>query len=84
MRAAIVREYGAPPVLGDHADPTASSGQALVEVTAAPVVPLDLLCASGASYLTSIPTSDRCDSSSSNSSSTSSPSHSSSVSPMKS
>jgi NADPH:quinone reductase len=50
VRAATIREYGAPPALGDRADPEASSGQALVAVGAAPVVPLDLLCASGASY----------------------------------
>jgi NADPH2:quinone reductase len=50
VRAAIIREYGAPPVLGDHADPEASSGRSLVQVGAAPVVPLDLLCASGTSY----------------------------------
>jgi NADPH:quinone reductase-like Zn-dependent oxidoreductase len=50
MRAAIVQEYGAAPVLGDHTDPTASPGHALIGVSAAPVVPLDLLCASGASY----------------------------------
>jgi NADPH:quinone reductase-like Zn-dependent oxidoreductase len=50
VRAATIREYGAPPVLGDHADPEASPGHALIAVSAAPVVPLDLLCASGASY----------------------------------
>ena len=34
----------------EHPDPTAADGQVLVRVTAAPVVPLDLLCASGTSY----------------------------------
>jgi NADPH:quinone reductase-like Zn-dependent oxidoreductase len=50
VRAAIVQEYGAPPVLGERADPAVSPGQALVATSAAPVVPLDLLCASGSSY----------------------------------
>src|SRR5699024_7486174 len=48
MRAAILSEYGAAPVPGDHPDP--SDAVNLVEVTAAPVAPLDLLCASGTSY----------------------------------
>ncbi|MGY1619951.1 zinc-binding dehydrogenase [Geodermatophilus sp. SYSU D00691] len=50
MRAAVVRTLGSPPEHGEHPDPRPGQGQALVRVTAAPVVPLDLLCAGGASY----------------------------------
>src|SRR4051794_23543027 len=38
------------PSWSDHPDPDGVPGQSLVQVTAAPVVPLDLLCASGTSY----------------------------------
>src|SRR3712207_7442433 len=34
-----------------HPGPVPATGRTLVRVTAAPVVPLDLLCASGTSYL---------------------------------
>lgn len=50
MRAALVTTPGEPPQPSDHADPSLARGQALVEVTAAPITPLDLLCASGTSY----------------------------------
>jgi NADPH:quinone reductase-like Zn-dependent oxidoreductase len=50
MRAAVLRTLGQPPTYGDHPDPADASGQALVRVVAAPVVPLDLLCATGTSY----------------------------------
>ena len=50
MRAAVLHTPGEPPRLAEHPDPTAGPGQTLVRVTAAPVVPLDLLCASGTSY----------------------------------
>jgi NADPH:quinone reductase-like Zn-dependent oxidoreductase len=50
VRAAVLHTFGEPPVLGDHPDPVPAAGQSLVRVTAAPLVPLDLLCASGASY----------------------------------
>lgn len=50
MRAAVLRQYGAAPVAADHPAPEAADGLALVAVSAAPVVPLDVLCASGASY----------------------------------
>ena len=49
MRAALVRELGTIPVVGEHPAPVRASG-ALVRVGAAPVVPLDVLCASGTSY----------------------------------
>ena len=48
MRAALLHAYGSAPVLGDRRDP--ADAVHLVEVTAAPIVPLDLLCASGTSY----------------------------------
>jgi NADPH:quinone reductase-like Zn-dependent oxidoreductase len=50
VRAAVLTAHGEPPSYGDHPDPTVAGGQVLVRITAAPVVPLDLLCASGTSY----------------------------------
>ena len=50
LRAAVLTAHGEPPTYAEHPDPTAAEGQVLVRVTAAPVVPLDLLCASGTSY----------------------------------
>lgn len=50
MRAAAIKEYGAPPVPTEHSAPTRSEGQALTAVTAAPIIPLDVLCATGTSY----------------------------------
>ena len=48
MRAAVLHAYGEAPVLADRSEPIDAVN--LVEVTAAPIVPLDLLCASGTSY----------------------------------
>ncbi|MBO3747673.1 zinc-binding alcohol dehydrogenase family protein [Streptosporangiaceae bacterium NEAU-GS5] len=50
MRAAQIIEPGHPPVVADIPSPAAGADEALVEVHAAPIVPLDLLCASGMSY----------------------------------
>ena len=50
MRAAVLHTAGSPPSYGEHPAPTTAPGSTLVRVTAAPVVPLDLLCASGTSY----------------------------------
>jgi NADPH:quinone reductase-like Zn-dependent oxidoreductase len=50
MRAAVVTAHGQPPSAGEHPDPRPGPGQAVVRMTTAPVVPLDLLCASGTSY----------------------------------
>src|SRR6478736_2646483 len=50
MKAAVLHRHGGPPAYEDHPDPAPSHDQSLVRVTAAPIVPLDLLCASGASY----------------------------------
>lgn len=47
MRAAVLTEPGGVPAYGEHPDP---EGSVLVRVTAAPIVPLDLLAASGTSY----------------------------------
>jgi NADPH:quinone reductase-like Zn-dependent oxidoreductase len=41
---------GEPPVLTGWDPPASGPGEVLVEVTAAPITPLDLLCASGTSY----------------------------------
>jgi len=50
MRAAVIRRHGEPPEYLDHPVPGRAGGQALIRVTAAPINPLDLLCASGTSY----------------------------------
>ncbi len=50
MRAAVLHTAGAAPSYGEHPAPSAAPGSTLVRVSAAPVVPLDLLCASGTSY----------------------------------
>jgi NADPH:quinone reductase len=50
MRAARITSPGSPPVVAEVADPVPDDGEALVEVRAAPITPLDLLCASGTSY----------------------------------
>ena len=51
MRAALLRAYAAPPELAEHPRPSPPPGGALVQVRAAPIAPLDRLCASGTSYL---------------------------------
>lgn len=50
MPAAVIHTYGAPPEHRLRPVPRREPGQALVRVTAAPISPLDLLCASGTSY----------------------------------
>jgi NADPH:quinone reductase-like Zn-dependent oxidoreductase len=50
VRAAVLHTHGEPPSHAEHPDPVASEGVSIVRVTAAPIVPLDLLCASGTSY----------------------------------
>ncbi len=50
MRAAVLHGHGQPPEYGRHPVPRRAAGQALIRITAAPVNPLDLLCASGVSY----------------------------------
>lgn len=50
MRAAHITRHGAPPELVDIPEPVPGPGQALIAVTAAPITPLDILCATGTSY----------------------------------
>src|SRR5687768_13102504 len=50
MRAAVLPEPGQAPACAEHPDPSPAAGHTLVAVTAAPIVPLDQLCASGTSY----------------------------------
>jgi NADPH:quinone reductase-like Zn-dependent oxidoreductase len=50
VRAAVLHTPGSPPALGAHPGPVPAEGQTLVRVSAAPIVPLDLLCGSGTSY----------------------------------
>jgi NADPH:quinone reductase len=50
VRAAIIRAHGEPPVVGTRDDPEPPDGHALIAVSAAPITPLDLLCATGTSY----------------------------------
>jgi NADPH:quinone reductase-like Zn-dependent oxidoreductase len=50
VKAAVLHTPGLAPVYGDHPAPRGGEGMTVVRVTAAPVVPLDLLCASGTSY----------------------------------
>ncbi len=48
--ALTVHSPGEPPVLVHRDPPAPGAGEVLVEVAAAPITPLDLLCASGTSY----------------------------------
>ena len=48
MRAALIQAYASAPIVGSRPK---AEGSTVVAVTVAPVVPLDLLCASGTSYL---------------------------------
>jgi NADPH:quinone reductase len=50
MRAALVEQIGSPPVVGEVARPEPSAGQALVEVTAAAVNPIDISISLGTFY----------------------------------
>jgi NADPH2:quinone reductase len=50
MPAAVLVRYGMPPEYRHHPVPSQGAGQAVIRVTAAPISPLDLLCATGQSY----------------------------------
>jgi NADPH:quinone reductase len=50
MQAAVIEAPGTAAVPAERADPAPGAGEVLVLVSAAPIVPLDLLCASGTSY----------------------------------
>ena len=47
MRAALVEQIGEPPVVGEVSEPERGDGQALVEVTAAAVNPVDIAISKG-------------------------------------
>ena len=49
MRAAVIERFGEPPVVRDKDEPPADSAE-LIEVTAAPLNPVDLSIASGRFY----------------------------------
>jgi NADPH:quinone reductase-like Zn-dependent oxidoreductase len=42
MRAALIEQIGEPPVVGEVSEPQPGPGQALVQVTAAAVNPIDI------------------------------------------
>jgi len=50
MRAARITTPGEPPSVASVPPPEPAPGEVLVEVRAAPITPLDLLCATGTSY----------------------------------
>jgi NADPH:quinone reductase len=50
MRAAVLRGHSGVPEVEQWQPPDPGPGEALVEMRAAPITPLDLLCASGTSY----------------------------------
>jgi NADPH:quinone reductase-like Zn-dependent oxidoreductase len=50
MRAALVEQVGQPPVVGEAAEPRREPGQALVEVTAAAINPIDISISLGRFY----------------------------------
>jgi NADPH:quinone reductase-like Zn-dependent oxidoreductase len=50
MRAVELHTPGEPPAVVDRPAPVPAAGEWLVALTAAPITPLDLLCASGRSY----------------------------------
>src|SRR6201996_643220 len=50
MRAAVLRGHRSAPEVEQWQPPAPRSGESLIELRAAPITPLDLLCASGTSY----------------------------------
>jgi NADPH:quinone reductase len=50
IRTAVIDAPGSPAVAGERPEPARGDGEVLVAVSAAPIVPLDRLCASGTSY----------------------------------
>jgi NADPH:quinone reductase len=56
VSAAVLREPGGIPVFGERDLPPAAADEVLVRVSAAPITPLDRLCATGRSYFGVPPT----------------------------
>jgi NADPH:quinone reductase len=56
IRAAEIRVCGQPPVVAEREPPVPADGEVLVDVLAAPIAPLDVLCATGTSYFGVPPT----------------------------
>jgi NADPH:quinone reductase len=50
IRAAVLTVCGRPPSLAERPAPSPAAGHVAITVAAAPITPLDLLCASGTSY----------------------------------
>src|SRR4051812_23841567 len=50
MRAALVEQIGSPPVVGEVGEPQRGDGQALVQVTAAAINPVDISISTGRFY----------------------------------
>lgn len=50
MRAALIHQLGRPPEPGEQHEPAVLEDHVVVDVLAAPITPLDLLCATGTSY----------------------------------
>src|SRR3954469_1276134 len=50
MRAALIEQIGQPPVVGEAAEPQRGEGQALVQVTAAAINPVDISTSTGEFY----------------------------------
>jgi NADPH2:quinone reductase len=50
VRAAVIERHGTAPALRERAVPTGDDGHAVVTTAAAPITPLDILCATGTSY----------------------------------
>jgi NADPH:quinone reductase len=50
MRAAVLRGHRSAPEVEQWQPPQPGPGESLIELRAAPITPLDLLCASGTSY----------------------------------
>lgn len=50
MKAALVEQIGEPPVVGEVAEPQRGEGQALVQVTAAAINPIDISISTGKFY----------------------------------
>ncbi|HEX8864868.1 MAG TPA: zinc-binding alcohol dehydrogenase family protein [Lentzea sp.] len=50
MRAALISRLGQPPEPASHDKPAVAADHVVVDVLAAPITPLDLLCATGTSY----------------------------------